>query len=304
MDRRNMRQTLKPVLLFCLLQLCWFTVTAQTKEYTLSGYVSVPGEGNCKYRIGFSVTGSAISGYSVTYLSDKTEMKASIAGAINRKKETLTFKETPVPGFSQGADCLFDARLKSKTIATHTFLMGTYNGTDSARNDCGKGSIVFEVPPEMNDLFNEPTSEGRPQVTLRSLPPALPEKHIVQQLKKTEPPKADVIALVTATQQQSFDWRSDSCILEIWDAEVADGDALSILLNGQIVLENFTISGDKKVLHLALPRRNSSLTIVAIDEGKAPPCTSRLLLTDGNRRYDILARLEKGQQALISLRMK
>jgi hypothetical protein len=83
---------------------------------------------------------------------------------------------------------------------------------------------------------------------------------------------------------------SDSLLLSLFDNGEIDGDTVSILLNGKVILSKQGLSANaiKKTIYFT-PDLGDSLQVIMYAEnlGKIPPNTGVLILQDGDDRYEI-----------------
>ena len=109
---------------------------------------------------------------------------------------------------------------------------------------------------------------------------------------------------ITTGLKKQFDWKTDSCIVEVYDGGVVDGDIITVAFNNVEVLTRYTLVKKKYRFRLNLTEKVSKIEIFAENEGKSPPNTANILLTDGNRHYRIKAYNEIGESAEILLKRK
>lgn len=279
-----------------------FSAHGQPKEYVLKGYAQITGErGAHKFQLIFSLKGAEITGYSLTDQPDGAALKATITGSLDTRKQTLSFRESKMDMITVGDACLFESKMSHSNVADHHFLAGDFRGKDVNGKECGRGAIVFELPDGPGSLFDTEVPAQQPVPKKAPAPEVAVKKETVPEVKSEAPAE---MRMVTATQQQQYEWNSDTCIVEIWDGEVADGDAVTVVFNKHKVLENYGLTVSRKQVILPLKGKVNTLTIVAESEGKAPPCTSRVMLYDGRVHHEVMARIEKGQSADIVIRRK
>lgn len=72
--------------------------------------------------------------------------------------------------------------------------------------------------------------------------------------------------------------------ISVWDKNKVDGDIISLYLNGELVLENFTVSHTKKEIEVQLHAGSNILVMHAINLGKVPPNTAALSINDGSKK--------------------
>lgn len=68
----------------------------------------------------------------------------------------------------------------------------------------------------------------------------------------------------------------------VWDSGAIDGDIISLNVNGQWVLQNYTLTGSKKSISVTLNKAGYSyVALFAHNEGSSPPNTAALSINDG-----------------------
>ncbi|MCW3122224.1 MAG: Protein of unknown function precursor [Flavipsychrobacter sp.] len=277
-------------LLIMLLPLCVF---ASGKEHTLNGSIKVKGEETYPYKLVFEVSHSNIKGYSLTTLPDGTDSKTSISGLLNRKQHVLIISETKLltAPIKDMDICFVNAVLAYKKKGKNYVIAGFFQGRDSKQKPCGEGTIEFIQPVANDDLYTNDTT-GEKQSG----------KNVVESAAKTEP----VVGKdqITAGVQKQYDWNTDSCTIELWDNGVVDGDVVSLLVNDEKVLANYTLGKQRKQLKFPVTKKINTITVIAEEEGINPPNTVELMFYDGEDRYKLTAFNKKGEQATVVIRKK
>ena len=100
---------------------------------------------------------------------------------------------------------------------------------------------------------------------------------------------------------RSYDWKSDSVSLEIWDGWTIDGDVVSLSVAGRTLLEHSKLSEDKRRFLVALNHGLSVITISLHEEGFEPPNTPNLVLYDRDETYRLNVSGGVGQTVRICL---
>jgi len=89
---------------------------------------------------------------------------------------------------------------------------------------------------------------------------------------------------------RSVFFKSDSLVLSLYDNGIVDGDTVSVIVNGKVILANqgLTTQAIRFVIH-ATPELGDSLliTMVAENLGSIPPNTGLLIVEDGEDRNEI-----------------
>jgi hypothetical protein len=276
---------------------------AQSKQITLSGTMMVATGEKFPYRIVFTESEGVIKGYSYTF-SDPQETKTVIKGVLDRSARTLRFKETEIVS-SQGVRtkafmCLVNAKLEYMHGTTGNELMGPITSSDVDKAACTPGDIIFNNDKELDALFASQEKFDTVISMKKKTPGRIMAFAPDPTVKKIDTLITDKI---TAGNEKSYEWHSDTVVLDIWDGGNIDGDKVSIQFNGKTVLSQFFLSKEKRRLHLPIEGTGiNTLVIIADNEGSDPPNTATIALFDGAKKYNIIAYNLKGQQALIKVK--
>ena len=112
---------------------------------------------------------------------------------------------------------------------------------------------------------------------------------------KPTPVQASVVSAAELTKRKtemirSVFFKSDSLLLSLYDNGEVDGDTVSVVLNGKIVIasQGLSTKAITKTIYTT-PDLGDSLQLVMYAEnlGSIPPNTGLLILQDGNDRYEI-----------------
>ncbi len=245
-----------------------------------------------KYKLFYTIAGNTVGGCTVTTMLDGTELRTVIKGTIDKKEQKMHFKELVTPGETFVGACYFDVYLSWKLKDSVYSFEGTFTGTDSANNPCMEGYVYFDVFQAIDNVYELEKPVAKKSGHKKPAPISAEAETTHEEVK------------VTATIHQEFEWKSDSCILEIWDGEVVDGDIVTVLFNREMILEGYSLESAKKRIVLPMRRKTNVLEIIAENEGKAPPNTSKVSLSDGSSFYPLLSLLRKGDTATIVLKKK
>ena len=84
-------------------------------------------------------------------------------------------------------------------------------------------------------------------------------------------------------------FKSDSLVISLYDNGEIDGDTVSLVLNGNIILsrQGLTDKAIRKTIAASEIGDSSRLVLYAENLGRIPPNSGLLILQDGNERYQI-----------------
>lgn len=105
---------------------------------------------------------------------------------------------------------------------------------------------------------------------------------------------------------QILEFKSDSLELKLYDNGEIDGDTVSILLNGEIVLakQGLKASAIKKTIYIQPGTDELTLVLYAENLGKYPPNTGLLVVHDGEDVYQVRFSADLQQNAAVIFRRK
>jgi len=280
---------LKKLFLLLLLVPAVFA-TAQQKEYRLWGYAYIKDGPTCPYEVHLKISGTKVSGTTSTTQPGGAVLTAIIDGQLDRKSHRISFEESKMPLSFDLGNCLFNVSLDYHENGPNIVFRGEFTGTNDNTDSCDEGTIVLGYKKERNNPFREEKSKA----THGKTPVA----------KETPRAKEMNFGKITATAKKEVEWQTDTCILELWDGEVVDGDTVTVSFNGVRILSNYMLTATHKKLLLLLSHKANTISIYAQNEGRQPPNTSMILLTDGDATYSAFSSLKKGETAEIVIRKR
>jgi len=91
--------------------------------------------------------------------------------------------------------------------------------------------------------------------------------------------------------------------IEIWDAKSNDGDIITLLQDGKLLLEEHKITYRHNVLRIHIADKGSTeLRLIAISEGSEPLNTARIKITSGGQTQYVDASTAVGNDVIIVLK--
>lgn len=137
----------------------------------------------------------------------------------------------------------------------------------------------------------------------KAIPPATVET--VQIIPVITAPAADVDKRKIETIQSVY-FRSDSLVLTLYDNGETDGDTVSVLLNGTVIIPKQGLSARayRKTIHTKDMPDSIQLVMYAETLGSIPPNTGLLVVHDGENIYEIRFSGDYQKNAAIIFRRK
>ncbi|HEY6504428.1 MAG TPA: hypothetical protein VIZ28_10680 [Chitinophagaceae bacterium] len=154
--------------------------------------------------------------------------------------------------------------------------------TNAAAKNTGETTIVIAKEKQ------------QPVTNLAEVKPALPQA-------------ATFVAERKVAGTQTVFFRSDSLQLSLYDNGEVDGDTVSVLLNGELIIakQGLKVSAIKKTIYVPAGQTDSlTLVLYAENLGKYPPNTGLLVVHDGDDVYQVRFSADLQQNAAIIFKRK
>ncbi len=167
-----------------------------------------------------------------------------------------------------------------------------------------KQIIIVSSPPiiKKQQPVSLPKQPEKKEVVI-SLPP--PSAKPI--LAKAPVASAVDIAIRKTETIKSVSFKSDSLVLSLYDNGEIDGDTVSVVMNGKVIMAQQGLSANAitKTIYIT-PDLGDSLQLIMYAEnlGSIPPNTGLLILQDGDDRYEIRFAGDLQKNSAIILRRK
>jgi hypothetical protein len=137
--------------------------------------------------------------------------------------------------------------------------------------------------------------------------PPTKEKETVQVKEKETVIKSSTGVVKRETEViRTVQYKSDSLLISLYDNGEIDGDTVSLVLNGNIILsrQGLTDKAIRKTIAASEIGDSSKLVLYAENLGRIPPNSGLLILQDGNERYQIRFSGDLQKNAAVILRRR
>jgi len=249
------------------------------------------------YRLVFSEKNGSISGYSVTDLDGPHETKNIISGTYDKSKKLFSFQEKEIlytkSKFDENAFCFVNFSGKVKLVENTSKLEGDFKGLFNNKTKCIDGTMTLIGSNKIYNLVNKVNKKIQKS-----------KKIDTKTKEKSNPVKLlDSLKINKLSKDQNLNvfWESNSVKLDIWDNGQEDGDIINVFHNNKLILSQYVVTNKKKTINITLIGKNDVFKVVAINEGKIKPNTAKLEIHDKNRSFELLATLNKDEDATITI---
>lgn len=272
---------------FLLLMCLWIqnSIYAQNKT-VLKGKITVTDGPSYPYTLELEGSGSSLKGISITD-QDGTPVRMKVNATAKKDMHALIVTENATMGMIPDSmeGCYVNAVLKWKVKKGKAHFSGFFAGKNKKGDICYSGMLEMDAPAADCPFIEKEAP-----------------KKIVKDSVKVEVVKQVDSLKITEGIDKIIQWEGTVCTLEVWDGGVIDGDAVTILHNGKEVVSNYALTAEKRQIVTRLSGGDNVFTIVAADEGSAPPTTVDIVVHDGSKHYRLTAFNKKGKQAKIILK--
>lgn len=133
------------------------------------------------------------------------------------------------------------------------------------------------------NLFHKDKRVRQPkQKKVKQLPTPEPKKEV--QSGDTLSNKVDGRSLIV---NQKIHVASPTVKIFVWDDQKVDGDRISLNLNGQWIMTDYSLQKQQKSLEVNLQKGDNILVLHALNLGDIPPNTAMLLVDDGHKQQKL-----------------
>ena len=149
--------------------------------------------------------------------------------------------------------------------------------------------VAKKQEPVVTSKPAQPKAETQPVVKAEVKTPVETKPVVVNKPTKVDPTAAADIARRKLETIQTLHFKSDSLELVLYDNGEVDGDTVSIVMNGEVIMPRVGLSTNAVRKTIYTQGVGDSIKIVMYAEtlGSLPPNSGLLIVNDGNDRYEI-----------------
>lgn len=277
------------------------TITCYAQDgYEFFGAIKLNGNDKTiiTYRLVFEENKGKILGFSVTDLDGAHETKNTIEGTYDRKTKLFTFQEKEIlytkSKYAQSSFCFVNFSGKVKLVDNTSKVEGAFKGLYKNKTKCIDGTVTLVGS---NKIYNFANKVNKKIQKSKRVDAATKQK--VNPIKILDSLK---INKLLKDQNLNIFWNSKKVIIEIFDAGQDDGDIINLYHNDVLILDNYKIKLEKKLLSIPIDLTiNNVFKIKAINEGTIPTNSAKIILVDENRTFDLLSSFKKNESASITI---
>ena len=258
---------------------------SQNEKYNYLGTLLLSNNIPISFSIHFNEENGVVNGYSLTNIGNPDETKSDISGMYFKKDKSFQLQETQILSTSSEADlstfCFIHANLSFKGRLGNKRLEGEFVGLFANNDTCASGKILLMEKEKLEKKI----------------------KKVKKRIEKFEEKRATILQTKQLKDGNDFmlNWESDKLTLYLWDANEEDGDKIQLIINGQIILNEYETKRKRKKIKYKLKEGNNIIEIKAISLGTSPPNTSRIELIDSKTKYPVIMQLTLAKSVIITI---
>lgn len=152
--------------------------------------------------------------------------------------------------------------------------------------------VVVVANPPKQEQKTPPPPKPEPEKKVESVAVQPPPKPAPPPVTIVEPSIAKGAAEIEkriTKSDQSFYFETDSLLLTLYDNGEVDGDTVTVLMNGNIIFSKVGLTTKANSKTIYIPSNTDSVNLVMYAEslGSIPPNSGLMVVTDGEKRYDV-----------------
>ena len=272
--------------LFNILLLIMYCNTSNSQNiYNYLGTIIVDNNQAMSFKLELTEKNGIVNGYSLTNIGQADETKSEITGLYFKSDKSFQLQETQIIYTNSEAPlntfCYINMNLSFKSKFNKKHLEGNFRGNFLDSSECANGTII---------LMEEKKLKKKIKKIQKKINKVSKDTNLLQQTR-----------VLKDGDDFTINWKKNNITLFVWDANQQDGDKIHLKINNDFVLHDFATKNKKKKIKYKLKKGTNIIEIIAINEGKSPPNTSRIELIDKKIKYPIITQLELGKSAIIKI---
>lgn len=252
------------------------------------------------YKVNFNINGSKVDGFSITDFGGEHETKSYLVGYYNEAKKKLTFNEKGIiytkSPITQNDFCFIYFQPSDYKLGKTTYFKGDFKGLFSDGKECTSGEIYLNSVENVNEKMAKVSKKIN---NSNRVPDSVKVKF--NNLNLMDKVNTNILK---ASKTLSVFTKSNTINLELYDGGQEDGDVISIKVNDKLVLNNFTVTSQKKILTIDLLNDKTSIVLIAKNVGTISTNTAVIEINDTEHNIKALTNLKVGETTQIDILKK
>ncbi|MDA3882511.1 MAG: hypothetical protein PF481_04465 [Bacteroidales bacterium] len=278
-----------------VLLLFGYVCFSQLQTYEFVGALKTSENAIITYKLVFvEYENGNIEGYTITDFAGKNRTKSNISGRVDFKKKVISFSETQnVYTQSDAGEQEFcyvhvkQAEIQNKN--NKSFISGNFQGLFPNNEICVDGTLNLVSKEVLLKAYNKAIEKDTSITDLIDFPEII---------------NTNANNHIQSGDDFKISWLSDTIRMYISDEERIDGDKISLIINGEKVLENYELTKNKKTISVPITQSEYVMEIVAVNEGSHSPNTAYIQLVDSDNTCRVISHLNMLEKATITIKKR
>ncbi len=273
-----------------------FTCFSQ-QDSDFMGVIKLNDTSYISYKIAFEIHNDSVSGYSITDMGGKHETKSNLLGSYNEDTREFNFYESNIiytkSPIIEDDFCFVHFKGRVRDIRDVEEIEGEFTGLYTDGQSCLDGAIKM-VSIEKIKKKAEKIDKKIQKI-----------KRVDEEIKKkvSVAKTIDTLSMNIIAQNENLNILTKDPKVEfiIFDAGKEDDDRIDLVINGKKVLENYTVTKEKKIMTIPLEKQQTKIEVIALNVGSSAPNTVKLEFQDSRNFVTTITNLDEGEQASVTL---
>ena len=249
------------------------------------------------YKVKLNVLDSNISGYSITDFGGEHETKSEIVGTYSKDTKMLDIKEVGIvytkSPVSEMDFCFVDVAPFKYIPSKTTHFKSAFKGYFSDGTSCIDGEIYLNSVEKVEKRMAKAEKKIN---RMKKIPDSIKKKADFKKMMDTLN-----LNVLKPNKVMSVFSKTNKIEVVLYDAGQLDGDRIKLEVNGKVVLRDFEVKKEKKIVTIELKSKKTEIKLTANNTGSISTNTASMEINNGQHNIKALSNLNKGESTKIDV---
>ena len=286
------KKILKPVrILIFLLSMIFLQQAHGQDTIVYKGFLIINNDSEVyPYTLKYSTDDKNVSGFSITNENLIDETKNLIQGFYDKKTKSMLIEELAIVNTNSSESLDNFCFLKLELMKKKNALKGNFTGYFKDSTICAEGEVLLMKEKVLNRKLKK-LNNKLAKLDTAKIKAEISKSHLNNKVNPLKMTHQDIYSM---SMEGPF-------VLSIWDEKKEDGDMISVLVNGVIILDNFVIKNEKHNIKFEKLNKRTSIKIIAKNTGDQPPNSINISLVSSKKNITLKGKLNKSEHLFIEL---
>ncbi len=282
---------------FFILVLFTQNVLSQQNTYEYLGVIKLNDTSFIPYKLDFEELDGIIKGYSITDAGGAHETKSNIEGVYNKISKQISFKELNIvytkSPITELDFCLVNFKGNMRNLKKNKAFSGNFKGIYQDNTSCLDGMIIMSNAQKVEKRIAKTQKKIEKSILIKKeLKDKINLKNTLDTLTMSVIKKDETLNIFTKTKK---------VVISIHDSGKVDDDRINLYVDGELILENYSILKEKKEIPITITKELTTIKVVALNVGASAPNTVKVELLDGTDLITTRTSLDTNESATLTL---